>query len=318
MRAVVDFLKKAVDREGQGGCYVFKGGMVYANGHEFKAGAPFKLGADANLPAAEVEAVLGRMSGEPAVKIKDGVITMTQGRLRQTMRSVPGADDFEQTELGESGWLPAPARFAEALHCAAKFVGERGWVACVRLGNGRITAITNRAGIDIELPAFAMDADALISGGAATYIAENGPEHYRVRPAPDGQPNSMLFKWGSGQWLRAQFIQDKFQDVDRLFADRDGMVRYAVDDELRAAWADAAAVTEQPVVLLHDRFMAYRTGSVVEVAAKTGLPKGHQSKWMKEVLDLVMPLAEWWDPTGYPESCRFGGAGFRGVFLGIK
>lgn len=311
MREIINFLKKAVDRD-RVGAYVFRDGAVYAQNGKFQAGAPLSLGLEMCVSAEELEKGLDRMTDDPKIKVNDGVVTVTQGRLRQTMRVLDGAD-AERMPLDQGGWRPVPDGFTAALELAAKFAGEGNWTEGIRIWGDRVTAINNRCGVDVA--GAQRGEPVLIKKDAAAFIGEYQPDEMLQLP------NALAFRWGDGRWLRAQLLADKFpQVVEEIFNGLGDVAPCLITEDWRDAYADAAAMTDNLLTLLPDRFLVERLNqaSIVEVAARTDVPAGHRSKWSKAVLDAVVPVAEAWNPDAWPKWSLFLGRGFRGVCMGVQ
>ncbi len=314
MREIIAFLKRAVDRTGgPRSCYMFAGGTVSAQNNNFSAGALLAVGVDINILAEELEKFLDRTTTNPVVKLnKEGVVTITEGRLRATMRHYA---DVEPTAVNTTGvWLDVPPDLAAALVLAVKYTGDRIWMQDIRLQQNRVTAINGRVGVDITVDGLEIDPNICITKETAEYLGAYPPDHYRQAGS-----NHLLFRWDDGRWLKAQLSVDKFPaQVDTIFdAAGKAAATCKIDEDWRAAYADAAAMTDSLIVMLHDRFLVERNSSMIEIACATDVPQGHQSRWTKEVMDLVIH-ADAWAPTTYPDPVAFVGHGYRGVCMGIK
>lgn len=313
MHSLVDFLKRAVGEGGTAGCYICRGGLIYAQNGALQAGAPFDAPFELNLPAGELEAALGRMGGEPLLNARDGLLVLRQGRLRSTLRGVLG-EPTPPAELGGPGWLPVPAALPWALAAAAPFVGEAGWSQGVRLGEGRVTAINNRCGVTIDVEGLALEAPVLLPREAAEFIGSTAPQEYRA------DAGALLFRWPDGRWLRAQLLAYAMPpQVDGLFEKVGTAAPVPITDAWREAYADAAALAAERVTLRHDRLVVEGANSVTEIAcASEGLPPEHRSVWSTKVLSSVAPLAMSWNPGAWPENAAFVGVGLRGLCVGVK
>lgn len=314
MKSTIEFLKRAVDRSGgPRGCYIFRGGHAYAQNGAFQAGAPLDLGGlDACVHAADLEAALGRMDGEPRIRAKDDLVVITHGRLRQTMRTFPGAEVDPAISRGE--WHPAPATMAAALGRAAAFTGGTSWTKHVRLTDGRVVALHNKAGIDVEVPGMPLEGEVVVSVETAQYLAALELEEFQQ------QENALMFRWADGRWLRCQLQQERFgpaATIDKIFGGAGTDAPCQITDEWRAAYADAAALSDGHVQLLPDRFIVRKDSAVAEVACATPVPAGHSSRWETAVLDMVVAVAAAWNPAAVPEHVLFVGDGFRGVCMGF-
>lgn len=322
MHALVAFLKGAVTRipnPGVYGCYVVKGGNIYAFDRSagLQAGVPMESDVDFNVPAEALDKALARMKEVQAMTVEDdGVqgtaVTIKSGRLRATIKcNTDPAPDIPT--LGDE-WTACPQEFTAGLALAIPFLGERGWSMGIRLKAGRMTALNNASMIDISIPGLALDGEVLLTKAAAEFlIAQGVPDQYQT------EGSAISFRWDDGRWVRTQLLNDKMQaSVDDLIERTFAPIKkwFDIDDEFREAYADAVALSDDRLVFTDAGFDVRKADmdSHVDFAR---LPPGHRSYWDHKIIGKVLGCAARWNPTPHPAGCPFTGDNFRGIVMGI-
>ena len=315
----VKFLKGAISRgpvAGLMGCYFISQGSIYAHNEWMQAGAPFEGTGDddCNVPSAELEAALGRMTkGTPAIDTQGTDIVIKCGRLKATIQKADGtAPDMAEVD-GE--WLEVPEGLFQALRAALPFVGDQGWTSAARLLNGRVTAINNRAGIDVAVPDLAVVEPTMISAATIEFLlgADDAPVAYI------SNSTNIVFQWGDGRWARFQLSSIAFpESVDKILQGAQGETPIEIEDDWRTAYEDVAALADGDIVI-HPGGLEGSKGAgrvLVEIPCQ-GLEK--QSRWSAKVLEPMLKVATHWNPNLYPQASPFtDGKAVRGLVMGIK
>lgn len=319
MHDIIDFLKGAVKRgpnaalHGSMGCYNFGSGLVTSRNEAMQAGIMLDAEISFIVPADEFEAILARMKSVTAMGFNNQTLTLKGGRLKATIQCI---DELPLAipEMPED-WFDTPSGFADALKLALPFVNDMGWNSGIRLMDGRITAITNTAGIDITLPGLLLNEPISLPKGATEFLVAQGtPNHYM----PMG--GSVMFKWADGRWLNAQLLAAGFPpSIDGIF-EKANVPELLIEltPEWREAFADAAALAESAVDLTGTHLSSGKGAAGCEIEIETSVPEDHRSRWVVKTLQPVLDCATHWAPAMYPAPAQFVGPNLRGVVMGIK
>jgi hypothetical protein len=317
MHDIISFLKAAVtrgDSPGVAGCYVVKGGVIYCRSMAMQAGVGMESAVDFNVPAGALDAALSRMKEIQSLTVDDGKVVIRSGRMSSTIRlnpeEPPGLPDMPKK------WTKTPVGFAQAVELAKAHIGEMGWSACVRIMDGRVTAFRNASGIDINVVGLKLKNENLITSEVADFlVAQGGSDEYAE------QENSICFRWDDGRWMRAQLYNAKMAEANiaNIFENAGTLVPVEITQDMKAAYEDAAAMTDKIVMMTAEGFEGRRgegeSRNVIECKIK-GVPKDHRSIWDTKYLDVVMAQAKAWNPLTWPAPCYYEGPGFRGVVMG--
>lgn len=315
MHDMVDFLSPAVDRNtnaGVRGCYIMRHNVIYARNMALSAGVPYDHGIELNIPADPLDRALKRMKDVAPLEIDGDWITVKSGRLRSkikcTTSAAPDPPDMPET------WKPCPKNLVPALSLAVPFVGDRIWTAGIRLMDGRVTAIHNTMGIDVEVPGL-VSPPILLTADVAKFLIEQGPpEEY------DTDDHRAIFRYKDGRWVNANLIRGEFPPtVDKLFMEFPAKEAVEIDLEWRNAYRDAVALGDGKLWINRDGFRVKRDNadSFIDCPMRK-LPKDHESYWDSKVLGPAVECATLWSPLNYPDRCPFRGDGFRGLVVGMK
>lgn len=313
MHKILPFLKGAVTRgatAGIMGCYFVHNGMLYSRNEAVQAGAPFAdVPANFNIPADDLDRVLGRMDKAVYALGERGELIIKSGRLRSTIQCVPGEPppivDFD------GPWLTVPPTFIGALRQAAPFASTNpGWTSGIRLMNERITALNSRSGIDIYVPDLALDT-VMITKNVADFIVEQVPHEY-------GQiPGALLFRWKDGRWAQAQLLTYEMpESVESILSSTGLDAPVEITADWRKAYADASALVESIVELHPGGFRGRNKASEVDIEFEQNVEEC--SWWETKVLDSVVEIASHWNPAAWPKPAFFKGPNFRGIVSGVK
>jgi hypothetical protein len=299
---------------GLAGCFIIHNGSIYARNLAMQAGVTFESTVDFNVPAAALEAALSRMKEIQSLTIDDGIVTIKSGRLKSVIRLVesepPGLPQMP-TE-----WLKTPPALVPALKAAKEHCGEMGWQTCVRLMDERVTAFRSQSGIDIAVPGLVIKPSLIVPEVIDFLIAQGGSDYYA------SQERAVCFQWEDGRWLRSQLYNAEMPEINiaGIFENAGNEIPVKITAEFRAAYADAAAMTDSVIMMTPEGFQG-RTGDVANSAVEfkiKGLPKDHASYWQTKYLDPVMAQAVAWNPTTWPNPSYFEGPGLTGVIMGCS
>jgi hypothetical protein len=324
MHSQIEFLKRAVAKGSNAAgilsCYVVKDDQITAYNGNLQAGAPYPslLGGNFNVPAKELEAILDRAKGV------DVEITHVGSKVIVKCRRIKVdiscfIDEPPPINLPDAGWRPLPPNFRSALRLAAPFVIDKLNFG-IRILGDRVTVLTGRVGIDVEVPGLAAKEQA-ISLESVEFITaqDDDPTEYQQEFHQNGDSIAVSFRWPDGRWLHAAVLSTKLPaSTDRILASGGDVYPVEVTNEWREAWADAAALSEDTVELLPAGMMTTRGTATmkVDIEVATPLPDGHNSCWSVASLDPVIAIATHWNPAAWPKPAAFKGVGFRGVVMG--
>lgn len=317
MRDQIEFLKRALNRApsaGPFGCYHVYNGRAYAQNEQMQASVAIDIADEFSAPGVDLETALSRMKNDLSVELDSGILTLRSGRLRATVPCVviepPPLYDHSQIE-----WAPLPSAFLPAIETACPFlIGvQQGWSSAIRLMDGRLTSINNRCGIDIAIPGLVCLPSLLTKECAEFLLSQAAPAQYAYKE------NAFLFQWDDGHIIQFQLIDQKMPEkIDQIFASAGQLAPTEITADWRAAYEDAAAITESVIELRPDSIRVGRGSSKVIVELGTPLPDGHVSFWETKILTPMLTAATHWNPAAYPEKALFKGPGLYGIVLGIK
>jgi|HubBroStandDraft_4_1064222.scaffolds.fasta_scaffold00019_59 hypothetical protein len=314
MKDIITFLKPALTRNDPGpfGCYHFNGGMVHAQNRALQAAAPTTLEETFSVPGEELETALDRMQGDLKIVLKDNTLKINSGRLRATIPVLRNEQPPRYNANLE--WRSAPKELPTVLKTALPFVLDTrpGWISCIRLMDNSATTVNNKCGIDIEFPGWQSPPSMLTKDGAEFLVA-NSPELYA------SLEGALAFKWSDGRFLQAQLdVQQMPSAVDNIFANAGTEAATSITGEWRAAYADAAAMTESLVEVRRNHLTIKRGATVVEIDVETDVPPDHFSIWETKVLDAMLSCATAWQPIAWTRPTLFVGPECRGVVMGVR
>jgi hypothetical protein len=314
LKEAIEFLKGAVDRSASGvatpAVYSFHEGWAYARGGALLAGHPVpQILGTFGLAAADLDAALARMRVEPAIEAGDGAIVLRSGRLRSSI------DLFEvfPPEIAEPAGEPLPEGLLSALEKARPFVGHEGtWQRGIELRTGFVRAVTNVAGVRVDVPGLVVDAPTALSDEVVAYLVARDPPAAWAR-----EPGRVTFTWLGGAFARCQLMSYPWPRlVDELFAaTADVATPVAIDDAFRDAVADLAALGDDHLDLGPDGLV----GKSAHATHAVDLPVAvaEVSRWRIAALKNVVAAATSWAPT--PASpAAFAAPGVRGMVSPLR
>lgn len=317
MHDQINFLKRAVQRGDTMGvlnCYVVKDGLIMARDGSMQAGTNFPalVSDDFNVPAGELEAILGRVKTDVDLVHNEGVVTVRGRRLKIEIACI--VDEPPSVTLPVDGWKPLPPGFQAVLKLASGFILDKNENHGVRLKGDRVTTINNRAGIDIQLPGLNATECAMTSQCMEFILAaDNDPTGYHQTQ------DAIAFRWKNESWVRAQLLQKPFPSTaDRVFAGAGEECPVIITDEWREAYQDLAALAEDVVEMHHDKLRVVKMTSNIESAVETPMPEDEIFYWSILGLDPVIAVATQWNPAAWPKPAVFKGPNFRGVVVGTS
>ena len=180
--------------------------------------------------------------------------------------------------------------------------------------NNRVTAIKNTCGIDIEVAGLLAPQAVVIPIEAAKFLLEQEqPEQCAIGD------NALFCRWTDGRWMRAQVLATSFPDtVDRIIDSVGNDAPVEITSAWRDAYADASALSSGAIKITPSGLQGTRGAASGEIEAELSLSADHVSHWDVKVLDVVVPIAERWNPDAYPKPALFLGPGFRGLLAGVR
>lgn len=317
MRSEIEFLKRALNRSpsaGPFGCYHIYGGVAYAQNEQMQAVVPFPEEAEFSAPGAELEIAVSRMASEPFLDFSNGILTVKAGRLRATVPCVecePPAIYSHDVE-----WVALPDNLIPAIRTALPFMigNQMGWSSSIRLQDERLTSLNNKCGIDIGIPGLVCPPSLLTKELAEFLLATDPPAEYSFK-----EKTAFLFRWDDGRVLQVQLIDQVMPGaVETIFANAGQVAPTEITVDWRAAYEDAAAITESIVEVRSDSIRIGRGSSKVTIEVEAAIPEGHVSYWETKVLTPMLGTATHWNPAAYPKPALFKGPGLYGLVSGIR
>lgn len=316
MHDIIKFLKKAVKRGAVtptvANCYIVRQSGIYVRNESMQAGVNAESGVEFNVPAEEFEAALARMNEVQSLNYDGQSVTVRAGRLKATIQCIDG-EPPDMPAL-PNVWSTTPPNLIKSLKAALPFIADTSWASGIRLKTGKVTAINNASGIDIELPELELETECNMPSAVAEFLADQElPAEYSA----DG--SAIMFRWADGRWLRAQCLVTSFPDmVDKIFTDAGEDAPIEVTEDWRAAYADASALSDGMVMLTPQAVGGTKGAGQSRVEIETPLSAGHTSYWRTKYLDPVIAFATHWNPESYPNPSLFIAPGIRGVVIGVR
>lgn len=317
MHDIINFLKPAVNRApntGVAGCYIATGTSIFAYNGSIQAGVSAETGASFNVPAAELEAALGRMQMVSGLEFNGETLTVRGGRLRVAIQCI--VDVAPAFPVMPGKWLACPPALGHALQLAAPFTSEQGWSSGIRLSSNCVTAIKNTGGIKIDVPGLELEKPVLITATCAQFIEAVGmPAMYAV------VPGAVFFQWMDGRWLRAQLLNTEMPNdvVESIFAAAGSDTPCPITADWRQSFEDVAVLSEGRITLDAQGWHGSKGAGRVDIEIGTpGLGADSKSAWQAAALAPVMACAAAWNPGSYPKGSLFIGPGIRGVVIGTR
>lgn len=329
LTAAIPFLKGAVQRGLPGGApsvYVFDDsvrapdgvtrGTCYARGAAMLASYPVAhiLGTF-SLAADDIEHALARMPSEPEIGAGDGTLILKSGRLRSSitlMAAEPPAGLIDP----EQSWSEVPGLLFDAFRTAAPFVSPEGtWQHSVKLDEGCLMAVSNRAAIKVQVPGLSVgNHDVSLSLECIEYLAG-------MNDKPAGMNighGQVSFIWPNGAWVRCQTLSVGWPEglIDKVL---DGSVTDAplidLTPEWSAAYADVAALGDGDVVIGPEGMIGRSEHAEHRAEFDTGVTT--ESRWVIKTLKPIFACARSWHPDA-PGPAPFAAPGIRGVVTRVR
>jgi hypothetical protein len=313
----VQFLKGSVGRSLPGGSpslYIFHNGACFAQSAVSLASYPTpELPSTFALAAEGLEQSLGRMKQQPELSAGDneGTLVLKKGRLRTTLQ-IMYADPIDAMP-DAALWAPVPAGLVAALRKALPFVSPQGtWQKGIKLGEGHIVAVSNRAAIQIEVPDLDLGRTEIITDDCVKYIVGLDDEPTTMFH----DPGALWFGWDSGAWLKCQLLAYEWGNVaDRALDMAGDDAPIVIDDDWRGAVADVIALGGNSLSVGPEGLSSKADYSVVE--AQMDIAVERVTEWAADILEEVVKVADRWNPSSF-QAARFYGTGLRGVVVGIR
>lgn len=316
MHDQIAFLKRAVQRGDTMGvlnCYVIRSGQVTARDSSLQAGLPFPalISDDFNVPASELEAILGRLKSDVEMSHSDGIVTVRGKRVKAEIRCVD--DEPPMMTMPGGGWKPVPPGLREAFATVIPFITDKESNFGVRIMNDRVTVIGNRAGIDVTVAGLSAT-ESCLSLQCVEFVmsqSDSPSEYHQTEGA-------VAFRWPGDRWVRSQTLTKPFPStVDRVLASAGNETPVEITDEWREAWDDASSLGDDVIEMRPTMLVAVRATSRVEVTCETqGVPD--ESFWSTISLNPVIKVATHWNPASWPKPAAFKGPNFRGIVTTVS
>ena len=319
MHDILKFLSGIPDRTPGSGifsCYVVDGTSIRASSRArgMTAGVPTPSPISFAVPAIEMDAALSRMKEVTELTIEDDTLIVRGGRLRTSIQLC--ADEAAQPPTLPEEWVKLRPGFVDLLKMALPFTGDRRWTQGIRLWAGKVTAISGAAGIDLDAPGLAIEPAALLPAEAASFLIEQD-DPAQVALA-DG---CLVCRWDNDRWLRVQLLNEEMPEdtIRAVFGKGGDLAPVLIDDDARAAYEDAAALSDGTVWVRRSGFEGKKGVARATVAHEMeALDEAHVSAWSVKNLDAVMKCATAWNPGSFPDISLFVGKGMRGLICGMS
>ena len=287
-------------------------GWVSAANGTIAAKAPAECEVDCLVDGAKLVAALERMDGSPAISIADGVLKIRKGRLSASLNTLPvGAIGIDSPE---GAWDQAPSGLVPALRQLRPFLADahpQAWATAICLIGNVATATTGTVIAEATIAGMALGEEALLPGATADFLLGEAP------PAEYMQGEGYLaFRWPDGRWLRSQLLSIAYPNVAGVLSASWQVDGDRVEDTLRSALDDVAALSPDAVVL--DKAGIHGNTEQGTFSCEVPLPSMGElrARWNPKTLACVLGLAASWHPAKYPAPVPFTAPGIRGVAMG--
>ena len=298
--------------------YCVQGKEIRATDGRLTAGYPWPQEGDFLVPGAELEKVLRRLPGEPTLKVKDGEVTISAGRLRGTIKTLPSTN-WAYPGIEKGKWAPFPMDLLDLMVELRPFISDNAaqqWAMCTALQDGWAYATNNVAvagaphaalkGLQMLVPFWTVDFLHSRREGLKEWCAT---DHY------------VGFRWDNGAWMRSQLIVASFQEKAASMVQEAHKLKptQEVAEEFKEAFDNVLNLTDDLVRVHKDKISGGFGSTVVEQITECEVPEGSEfSQWGAKFLAPVIANATHWQPSLWPKPTPWKGKRLAGWIAGRK
>jgi len=299
--------------------YLVKDGMLHATDGRMTAAHPFPDDRTFCVAGKEFGALIERLPDPIGIAVADDAVTLRNGRLNGTVRTIDPNDWPLSPTTGERHLIPE--RLLPALKQLRPFVSDnaaRPFAMCIRVAYDTLYATNNV--VVVAAPEIDLDeAQALIPSWAIDFILARG-EGLTHWSHTDSQ---MTFYWSNGAWMSTRLVDDTFPAAAENIINQAGFAGTEITPEWRKDFNAICELLDGSTIVLHkDRMSSELNPSrklTVENETGTYSPVDLEySAWSTEFLQPVIAVATHWAPDRYPKPTPFRGEGIVGVIIGRR
>lgn len=318
MREIIQWLKDAITTKKiviEMSYYRASDGQLKATDGRITAGHPCDPSFKFLVPGTEFERIVARLPGQLKIDHGEDKITIRSGKSYGTMEC-RDVNDWDYPVVEEEEWMPIPKGLIEALRKLLPFVSDNAthnWAMGITLENGWAFATNNIALAGVPCPQLGA-VNAIVPLWAVEFLIarESGLINWCWTE------DYVAFQWENGAWLRSTLINDYFpEQVGKMVKQAQAeSCDVFMDEDFKEVFFQIAGVAEGPITITEDRIFA--PFAKAEMGAEIDIPEltGMQTIWAAKYLEAVVKVADWWQPTKWPNPAPFSGEGIVGFIVG--
>ncbi len=318
MKEQVTWLKDALDTKKlveHLAYYYLHEGRLYATTGKMTASIPF--------PYFEGTLLLSGKEFEQVIKAapKDAVLEVTDGgrarvRAGRFRAYIPVLDPEKwPLEREFTSYDALPAGFLDLATKLRDFISENAtkmWSACLAVTPEGMYATNNFVVAFGPLDTGLTDERQLLLPEWAVDFLLGRKDGLEEWGWDDG---AAYFSWTNGGKMKTQLVNEEYPTKPIQSMIKKAEPTVTIEGEWRTALLRLTTLAgSQDITLFKDTASFGSEGELfVEDGLETPAPEGGLSCWVAEQLNLVMKVAEKWNPTVWPSPAPFEGQGLRGV-----
>lgn len=322
MKDIITWLNDALSTKGivaSMSHYKVSGQQICASDGRLLACHPWPYGGPFMVPGDEFEKVLNRLPGEPKLTVNEDSITLSSGRFRGTVETLPlEAWDYWDAE-DAIDWTPMPKGLPGLLRALRGFISDNAvqqWSLCIALEDGWAYSTNNVAiagapckgleGTKALLPIWAVDFLLSRLEGLESWVWTD---------------KFCAFRWKNGAWLRAQLIVGQFPEkaASLIRESYQEKPTQRITKEFRTAFERVAELAEDTVALYADRIESRFGKATIQDGLECEVPANSDySLWGAKFLLPALQAAEYWSPSAWPGAAPFKGPVVSGYVVGRR
>lgn len=297
--------------------YRVQNNEIRATDGRLTAGHPFPCTGEFLVPGAEFEKLLKRLPAEPSISVGDSSITLTTGRSRGTIKTLP-IEEWNYPGVDEKGWEDAPEGLIETLRDLLPFVSDNAtqlWSCGICLQHGYAYATNNIALAGVRCEELG-DINCIIPLWAAEFIVDRGNGLVEWC----WTDNFVAFRWDNGAWMRAQLIDATYpeQAVAMVLSAQQKTPEIAITPQFRESFSRTLGLSDG-LLRVSASVIGSQFGEATFVEdSGEELFELQETLWSAKHLAPVINVATHWDPGSWPKPSAFKGERLFGYVIGRR
>lgn len=320
MKQYLDKIKAALARKdivSHFAYYRIKDKRLAASDARMTVSTPCPYAGDFMVPGLALEKIAGNLKDDLTIELSENKRAhFKSGKFKAALPiMIEGAIDYRQPE---GKWRAPPPTFVEALRKVRPFISDNAvhyWSLSTSLREDNMCASTNVSLAQVECLGLE-GAGELLPSWAVDYIIDRD-EDLEAMMFGEGY---MAFMWADDTWMRAQLIDDRFPDIEKILALRATVTKNTllVQPEWRSAFNTIAEMAPSRIEIFADKLVGIEKEDRFEFEIDSPVPEGSpMSAWNPKYLGPVVEIANTIQLDAWPRPATFRGDGFDGVVAGV-